>query len=363
MDIYRETINVIKVGEEEAEEFLTEKGVRQGCPLSPTLFNVYMADLEEEMRKGQEGGCRVGNEKVWSVSYADDIVLIADREEELKGMLGRFKKYLERKKMILSETKTKIIVFEKRKGKDRLWKWGDRELEEVEEIRYLGYILQKNGRNERHVEETEIWEWEEDERLESVQRRYMKWTLGLDSNTPNYIVEEECKYEKMRIKALRRALKFEEKIRDSDIKLVKECIRERDRDREREKIGKESKMRVGIIRRERIKESRYMRGMEFKEEVRENILLNMERKFKEERRDKINNSRYNAIYKYIRVEEEPEYLKKDMSTRDRKIIARFRCGNECVSSNYICDQKMVESLPMSSIKQFNAGMSEIGQDR
>ncbi|XP_043501615.1 uncharacterized protein LOC122523806 [Polistes fuscatus] len=293
-----------------------------------------MADLEEEMRKGQEGGCRVGNEKVWSVSYADDIVLIADREEELKGMIRRFKKYLEKKKMILSDTKTKIMVFEKRKGKDRLWKWGDRELEEVEEIRYLGYILQKNGRNERHLEErkrkaiivmknawsigerifkksyrrrkklftalvesvalfgAEIWGWEEDERLESVQRRYMKWTLGLDSNTPNYIVEEECKYEKMRIKALGRALKFEEKIRDSDIKLVKECIRERDRDREREKIGKESKMRVGIIRRERIKESRYMRGMEFKEEVREKILLNLERKFKEERRDKIGNSSY-----------------------------------------------------------------------
>lgn len=67
----------------------------------------------------------------------------------------------------------------------------------------------------------------------------MKWTLGLDSNIPNYIVEEECKYERMRIKALRRALKFEEKIRDSDIKLVKECIREKDRDREREKVGKE----------------------------------------------------------------------------------------------------------------------------
>lgn len=34
-----------------------------------------------------------------------------------------------------------------------MWKRGDKELEEVEEIRYLGYILQKNGRNERHMEE------------------------------------------------------------------------------------------------------------------------------------------------------------------------------------------------------------------
>lgn len=47
------------------------------------------------------------------------------------------------------------------------------------------------------------------------------------------------KYERMRIKRLRRALKFEEKIRDSNIKLVMECIKGRNKDREREKIRKE----------------------------------------------------------------------------------------------------------------------------
>ena len=67
----------------------------------------------------------VGERKVWSLTYADDIVLITDRKEELKKMLKRFKKFLKETELELSTEKTKIVVFEKRKN----------------EIRYLGYIL------------------------------------------------------------------------------------------------------------------------------------------------------------------------------------------------------------------------------
>lgn len=41
-DIYKETKNTIRIGKRESEVFWTEKGVRQGCPLSPTLFNIYI---------------------------------------------------------------------------------------------------------------------------------------------------------------------------------------------------------------------------------------------------------------------------------------------------------------------------------
>ena len=85
----------------------------------------------------------VGERKVWSLTYADDIVLMADREEELREMLKRSEKFLKEIELELSTEKTKIVVFEKRKNKrrQRKWKWRERELEEVNEIRYLGYIL------------------------------------------------------------------------------------------------------------------------------------------------------------------------------------------------------------------------------
>ena len=154
-EIYAETKNVVRIKNHNTKEFWTVRGVRQGCPLSPTLFNIYVAGLEEELRKGQAGGIVVGERKVWSLTYADDTVLMAVREEELKEMLKRFKKFLKEAELKLSTEKTKILDFEKRRNKrrHRKWKWGEQDLEEVDEIRYLGYILQKNGSDEKYIQD------------------------------------------------------------------------------------------------------------------------------------------------------------------------------------------------------------------
>jgi len=114
-----------------------------------------MMDLEEEMRKEQTGGVIIGKEKFWTITYADDIVVLAKSEEELKGMLRRFKRFLEKRNMILSAEKSKILVFEDGRGrkKKREWRWGEENIEEVKEIKYLGYILQKNGGTEKQITE------------------------------------------------------------------------------------------------------------------------------------------------------------------------------------------------------------------
>jgi len=81
-DVLRETRYRVRVGEGLSEVFWTGKGVRQGCPLSPGLFNLLTADLEEYMRKGGWGGVRLKGERVYTLAYADDIVLLAEEEDE-----------------------------------------------------------------------------------------------------------------------------------------------------------------------------------------------------------------------------------------------------------------------------------------
>jgi len=49
--------------------------------------------------------------------------------------------------------------------------------------------------------------------LDKVTRKYMKWILGLDRRTPNYIIKEETKMKEIKIEAIRRAVKYEEETR------------------------------------------------------------------------------------------------------------------------------------------------------
>jgi len=64
-------------------------------------------------------------------------------------MIKKFKRFLERKGLSLSPDKSKIMVFEngRRRTKKRKWKWKKESIEEVKEIKYLGYICCKERRS------------------------------------------------------------------------------------------------------------------------------------------------------------------------------------------------------------------------
>ena len=55
----------------------SEQGVRQGCVMSPLLFNLYIADIDKELEKREIGRIRLGKDRIWSLTYADDLILVA----------------------------------------------------------------------------------------------------------------------------------------------------------------------------------------------------------------------------------------------------------------------------------------------
>ncbi|XP_077272062.1 uncharacterized protein LOC143902767 [Temnothorax americanus] len=132
-ELYKETKSVIRCNGEKGPCFWTVNGVRQGCPLSALLFILLLADLEEVMRKGQEGGVVIGNTKIWTLAYADDIVAVAEREEEMKQMIRRLEKYFDKRKLTVNVGKTKVMRFRKGGGraKEIEWKWKGEQIEEV----------------------------------------------------------------------------------------------------------------------------------------------------------------------------------------------------------------------------------------
>ena len=70
-----------------SEEFEVKVGVYQGSVLSPLLFITVMQAVTKKAAKGLP----------WELLYADDLVLIADSEEELKRKLTTWKDEMEKK--------------------------------------------------------------------------------------------------------------------------------------------------------------------------------------------------------------------------------------------------------------------------
>ena len=88
------------------------KGVRQGCILSPCLFNLYAeyimrnAGLDEA-----QAGIKIAGRNINNLRYADDTTLMAESEEELKSLLMKVKEESEKVGLKLNIQKTKIMAF------------------------------------------------------------------------------------------------------------------------------------------------------------------------------------------------------------------------------------------------------------
>ena len=77
--------------------FSIEKGVHQGCILSPCLFNLY---AEYIMRNAglveAQAGIKIVERNINNLTYADDTTLVAESEEELKSLLMKLKEESEK---------------------------------------------------------------------------------------------------------------------------------------------------------------------------------------------------------------------------------------------------------------------------
>ena len=102
---------IVRTGHGIKDWFQIGKGVRQGCILSPCLFNFYAeyimrnSGLEET-----QAGIKIAGRNIDSLRYADDITLMAESEEELKILLMKVKEESEKVGLKLNIQKTKIMA-------------------------------------------------------------------------------------------------------------------------------------------------------------------------------------------------------------------------------------------------------------
>ena len=91
--------------------FKIEKGICQGCLLSPCLFNLYTEYIMRNARLDElQAGIKIGGRNINNFRYVDDTTLMAESEEELKSLLMRVKEENERAGLKLNIKKPKIMA-------------------------------------------------------------------------------------------------------------------------------------------------------------------------------------------------------------------------------------------------------------
>ena len=101
----------VRTGHGTTDLFQIGKGVRQGCVLSPCLFNLYAEYIiRNTMLEEAKAGIKIVRRNINNLRYADDITLMAESEEELKGLLMKVKEESEKVGLKLNVQKGKIMA-------------------------------------------------------------------------------------------------------------------------------------------------------------------------------------------------------------------------------------------------------------
>jgi hypothetical protein len=215
-------------------------GVKQGCPLSPTLFGIYIDKLEDCLEKA---GC-VRPYSHWyshqSSSLCHDIILMEMSPHDLENQLRILKDFFSNMGMTVNIDKTKVMIIKSNKITYDTFVYDNNNLEEVTSYKYLGidihhklnwnYSIEKRIIGgwkayyglENNCKSTDLWSWDKKKllfetlvtpvilygcevwgcsisheswrKIEKIQKNFITYNLKIKGNTPYPILLLETSF-------------------------------------------------------------------------------------------------------------------------------------------------------------------------
>ena len=145
ISMYSNNIAHLKMNNKISDRFITNIGVRQGCVLSPTLFNIFMADFSRSL-SSDHSLFLDDKVKIACVLWADDIVLLSETKIGLQSHLDVLYKYASNNKLQVNIEKTKCLCFNKSGRYIRNYLSDNNQLlDDVRQFKYLGFLVTANG--------------------------------------------------------------------------------------------------------------------------------------------------------------------------------------------------------------------------
>jgi hypothetical protein len=120
-------------------------GVRQGDTLSPTLFSLYINDLVNEINSLNKG-IIINDLQVSVLLYADDVVIVAENEDNLQTMLNTLSEWSRKWKIYVNQSKSKVVQFRKANCEQskHVFRVGSLELDYAQKYKYLGVFFNEH---------------------------------------------------------------------------------------------------------------------------------------------------------------------------------------------------------------------------
>ena len=112
--LYRKTTATVKVGGIQSNYFDIRQGVKQGCALSATLFNMFMEILIYALNKTGKGIKLADGRVIPAILYADDVMILAENHKDLMDLIAAYEDFCNSFRTTTNTDKTKYIIFKKR---------------------------------------------------------------------------------------------------------------------------------------------------------------------------------------------------------------------------------------------------------
>ena len=150
-NLYKEQESVVRTTNGDTDWFKIERGVRQGCVISPGLYNIYSEHIMRCVLEEHHDGITIGGRRETNLRFADDTTLLCTSKEELLGLLKKVKEASMSKNLLLNTHKTKIMVVDKDRERKEDFVLDGEKIEEVESFVYLGSLINTKGSSAQEI--------------------------------------------------------------------------------------------------------------------------------------------------------------------------------------------------------------------